>query len=184
MVGSRNLLPRVAVSAALALGLGAAAAPAALAGNQQATTPYGTFECSDGSTHEIFGMPSPRFPIQVGFIGGKGVVARWFESEFNVTLLALYDANTEEELEIPNDVTAAEGQFAGPANMSRRVSQPNLAGLVTCTKIEENLTYTMPLDQEAVDMFGLDDSYIDTEVMIEEDSKLTVYINPKQFAAR
>ncbi len=52
MIGRRSF----ATSAALALAVGALATPSALAANQQATMPYGTFQCSDGRTFAITGM--------------------------------------------------------------------------------------------------------------------------------
>ena len=173
---THSRIPRLVTSTALALSLGAVMAPSALAGNQQATTPYGTFTCTDGRTFDITGMPSPRFPIQVGFMDGRGVVARWFDQSFRAEIVA------------PEKVAAAAEAFApdpfsGPANNSRRASTPDLSGLATCTSTQDALSWWM-LDAETAGLFGLDESFAGTLVEVHEESSLTVYINAKQVAAR
>lgn len=153
-------------------------APSALAGNHQATAPYGTFTCSDGRTFDITGMPSPRFPIQVGFMDGKGVVARWFTQSYRAEIVG--------PDEVAGDAVPFEPDpYAGFANMSRRASSPDLSRLASCTSSGEAMT-EHALDAEAVAMFGLPVSSIDpeTEVLVHEVFSLTVYINAKQVAAR
>ena len=170
------LIPRLVTSAALALALGAVMAPSALAGNHNATASYGTFTCSDGRVFDITGMPRPTFPIQVGFMDGKGVVARWFDQTYSAEIVE------------PAGVAGvadpfAPDPFSGPANMSRRASTLDLSSLATCTNSGE-ATSPYVLDAEAATMFGLPDSYIGTAVMVHEVFSLTVYINAKQVAAR
>ena len=167
---------RLATSAALALSLGALVAPSALAGNQQATTPYGTFECSDGRTFDIAGMPSPRFPIQVGFMDGQGVVARWFDQSFRAEIVAPDDVAEVAEAFAPDP-------FSGPVNKSRRASSLDLSGLATCSSAQDAVSRWV-LDAETVSLFGLDESFIGASVDVHEVSSLTVYINAKQVAAR
>ena len=121
---------RLATSAALGLSLGVLVAPSALAGNQQATSPYGAFTCSDGRTFDITGMPSPRFPIQVGFMDGKGVVARWFDQSYYAKIVG------------PDQVASkavpfAPDPFSGPVNKSRRASSLDLSGLATCISAQD-----------------------------------------------
>jgi hypothetical protein len=173
---TRSHAGRFAASAALALSLGAVLAPSALAGNQQATTPYGTFECSDGRTFDITGMPSPRFPIQVGFMDGKGVVARWFDQAFSAKIVAPKEVA---------DVAVAytPDPFSGPVNRSRRAGALDLSGLATCSSAQDAVS-SWELDAETVSLFGLDESFSGAVVDVQEVSSLTVYINAKQVAAR
>ncbi len=167
---------RLATSAALALSLGALVAPSALAGNQQATSPMAPSTCSDGRTFDITGMPSPRFPIQVGFMDGRGVVARWFDQSFRAEIVAPDEVADVAEVFAPDP-------FSGAANRSRRASSPDLSGLATCTSAQDAVN-TWVLDAETVSLFGLDESFIGASVDVHEVSSLTVYINAKQVAAR
>lgn len=173
---TRSRIPRLVTSTDLALTLGAVMAPSALAGNQQATTPYGTFTCTDGRTFDITGMPSPRFPIQVGFMSGRGVVARWFDQSFRAEIVAPAEV-------VPDAEVFAPDPFSGAVNSSRRASTPDLSGLATCSSTQDALSWWV-LDAETAAMFGLDESFAGTSVEVHEESSLTVYINAKQVAAR
>ena len=150
------------------------AAPASA--NSQATSPYGTFNCSDGRIVEFFGMPVPHFPTQVGFLDGKGAVARWVATTNTGTLTVLDGAHKGQV--IPFDIDEA-----GPANASRRVSAPDLSTLATCTRSEES-SDTFQVDQGTADFLGLDSSYIGANVTSKDSFSLTVWVNPVQLAHR
>ena len=166
----------LAASAALALTLGGLTAPAALAGNHNATASYGTFTCSDSRTFDITGIATPRFPIHVGFMDGKGVVARWFDQSYSAKIVL--------PAEVADDAVAfAPDPFSGPATMSRRASSPDLSSLATCTSAGE-ATSPYTLDAAMAEMFGLPASSIGTPVMVHEAFSLTVYITTQQVAAR
>jgi hypothetical protein len=121
-------------------------------------------------------MPKPTFPIQVGFMDGKAVVARWFDQSYSAVVVS------PEEV-VPLAVRFEPDPYSGPANMSRRASTLDLSGLATCTNAGE-ATNPYVLDAETAAMFGLPDSYVGTEVMVREAFNLTVYINARQVAAR
>lgn len=175
MIGRRSF----ATSAALALAVGALATPSALAANQQATTPYGTFECSDGRTFAITGMSTPRFPQLVGFMGGKGVVARWVESSASGTIEVL-DGTHEGQV-----IDFSFPPFSGPANQSRRASAPDLSRLATCvTEGHDGGEFTLTADD--VLALGLKPSveYIGAAVRVDQHFMTKVWINSAQLAAR
>lgn len=159
---------------ASASAVGLVAAPAAA--NPQATAPYGTFTCSDGRTVDIFGIAVPRFPTQVGFIGGKGAVARWFGVQDTGAVTILDGAHA-------GEVFAIDNAFTGPANRSRRASPPDLSTLATCTGVED-YRYDFALDQESADFLGLDASYLGAQAHVEGTSSTTVWINAVQLAHR
>ena len=167
-----TLTAAAVLTAASAVGLGAAPAAA----NPQATAPYGTFTCSDGRTVDIFGIAVPQFPTQVGFIGGKGAVARWFGVQ-DIGSVTILDGAHEGE------VFANDNAFTGPANHSRRASLPDLSMLATCTGTDD-YSYHFAMDQESVDFLGLDSSYLGAQAHVEGTSSTTVWINPVQLAHR
>ncbi len=160
------------LTAASAVGL--AAAPAAA--NPQATAPYGTFACSDGRTVDIFGIAVPQFPTQVGFINGKGAVARWISAEETVTVTVLDGVHAGEVIAVDND-------YAGAANKGARAPQPDLSQLATCS-ISESYDYEDVLTEETAGYVGLDASYVGATVNFTGSVTRTVWVNPVQLAHR
>jgi hypothetical protein len=170
---------RHAITSSLALGalLGASvllAGPATA--NPQATNPYGTFECSDGRTLDIYGMDLPRFPGVVGFIDGKGAAARWFEGEEQVTVTVLDGAHA-------GEVIHADNVYSVPANPGRRTTEPDLSQLATCA-VEESFDYDEVLTETTAGYVGLDASYIGATVNFTGTASRTVWVNPVQLSKR
>jgi hypothetical protein len=175
MIGRRSF----ATSAALGLADGALATPSAFAANQQATMPYGTFTCSDGRTFAITGMSAPRFPQLVGFMGGKGVVARWVESSASGTIEVL------DGIHDGQAIAFSFPPFSGPANHSRRASAPDLSRLDTCvTEGHDAGEFTLTADD--VMALGLEPGveYIGAGVRVEQTFMTKVWIQSTQLAAR
>ncbi|MFC6239732.1 hypothetical protein [Longivirga aurantiaca] len=150
------------------------AAPASA--NPQATAAYGTFTCSDGRTFDIFGMDVPRFPSQVGFLGGKGAVARWIASEETVTVTVLDGVHA-------NEVIAVDNDYAGAANKGARAPQPDLLRLATCST-SESYNYEDVLTAETAGYVGLDASYVGATVNFTGSATRTVWVNPVQLSKR
>jgi hypothetical protein len=169
----RAITSGFAVGAAMSMSV-LLASPASA--NPQATSPYGTFECSDGRTIDIFGMDLGRFPTQVGFIDGKGAVARWIAIEETVTVTVL-DGDHEGE------VMVVENDFDAPANKGRRTIQPDLSQLATCA-VAESFDYEDVLTEETVAYLGLDASYIGATVNFSGSNSRTVWVNPVQLSQR
>lgn len=159
------------------LGASLLVAPPALAGNQRATNPYGTFECSDGRTFDIYGMASPRFPIQVGFLDGKGVVGRWMHESYSAEIVAPAEIAA---LANPNPV---EEEHEGTLNRSRGQSPADLEGLASCVSSGAGEAQYL-ITADLASMFGLDDHHIGKTVTIAEEYALTVWINASQVAKR
>lgn len=92
------------------------------------------------------------------------------------------------EIVAPDDVAEvaeafAPDPFSGPVNNSRRASSLNLSGLATCSSAQDSVS-RWELDAGTASLFGLDESFIGASVDVHEESRLTVYINAKQVAAR
>jgi hypothetical protein len=165
----------VLVVAAVAVlgGVGAASA------TSQATVSYGTFTCSDSRTFEVFGMAVPRFPAQVGFVDGRGIVARWFAGTETgrVTILAT------------GEVIHFAINFEGPLNRSQRVAPLDFANLTSCTSAGSRPLFGYTLTQWDVDYLGLDrlglhPPYAGALANIVDYDSTTVWVNPVQFAHR
>ena len=168
-------------SSTLALALGALLAGSVVVAtpavaNSQATSPYGTFTCSDGRTFDIFGMPVLRFPSQVGFINDKAVVARWLDTLESGSVTVLDGVYV-------GQVIPFENSFSGPINRSRRASLTNLSELASCSTWEQ-YSYTFVMDEERAGYLGLDATYVGALVAATGSSTVTVWINAEQLAHR
>lgn len=172
---SRHLLTRagvLAVASAFAFGLMAVPASA----NPQATAPYGTFTCSDGRTFDVFGIAVPRFPAQVGFVDGRGIVARWFVSSDRGSLTIL-------DGDYAGDVISFDSHVSGPLNHSRRATPLDLANFTSCTS-EGSQDYQSVLTQSDIDILGLEAKYLGASARVVDASSTIVWVSPVQFAHR
>ena len=171
----RHAIPSGLAAAALVAASVLLATPASA--NPNATSSLGTFICSDGRTVDVVGMSSPRFPHQVGFVGGKAIVARWIAGQQTASIVFLDGAHAGEP---PNLVDAT---FAGPGNEHSRASAPDLSAFASCTT-GGLATYPFTMDQSTADYLGLDSSYVGANTMITENFSETVWINPLQLSKR
>jgi len=159
--------------------LGASVLLSASASAAPAPVSYGFFTCSDGTSAEIFGKDTAHFPINVGFIDAKGVVARWV----NEIVTGTFTVVSAPDPGLIGDVLPVSTDNSGPATNSRRTSPPKLDGLAACSKTEAVVDQGT-LTAEDVVYFGLDPMYVGATVDVELDDTLTVWINSRQLAAR
>jgi len=143
-------------------------------------SPLGTFTCVEGDsiwTIDVAGVNLPRFPHQVGFVGGKAVVGRWMTN---------VDEGTLNVIEGPNDaeVLAFSFDLSGPLNPGHQASTPDLSRLTACSTGGSGTTEPFALDQGSADVLGLDDSYVGALVTVTETWSETVWINPVQLSKR
>jgi hypothetical protein len=144
-------------------------------------SPLGTFTCVEGDsirTIDVAGVNLPRFPHQVGFVGGKAVVGRWITS---------VDQGTLNVNDGPNGTEVIPFSFndSGPLNPGRQASTPDLSTLTACSASGgPGTSEEFPLDQGSVDNLGLDNSYVGALVTVTETWSETVWINRVQLSKR
>ena len=143
--------------------------------------PLGTFTCVEGNsirTLDVSGVNLPRFPHQVGFVGGKAVVGRWMRNVDQGTLNVIAGPHGPEVISFSLDIS-------GPLNPGRQANTPDLSTLTPCiTGGGPGTSEQFPLDQGSVDQLGLDDSYVGARVTVTETWSETVWINRVQLSKR
>ncbi len=124
-------------------------------------------------------MNSPRFPQLVGFMGGKGVVARWVESSASGTIEVL------DGIHRGQVIPFSFPPLSGPANQSRRASAPELSRLDSCvTEGHDSGEFTLTADD--VLALGLEPAvgYTGAAVRVDQTFMTKVWITSAQLAAR
>ncbi|NMM24858.1 MAG: hypothetical protein HHJ11_15465 [Phycicoccus sp.] len=142
--------------------------------------PLGTFTCVEGSssrTLDVSGVNLPRFPRQVGFVGGKAIVGRWMRNVDEGTLNVIEGPNGIEDISFSVD-------FSGPLNPGRQASTPDLSRLTPCSTGGGGISEQFTLDPGSVDQLGLDDNYVGALVTVTDTWSETVWINPVQLSKR
>jgi len=168
---------RRVVPAALALvAAGPLLVPANAAAAPPNIAPLGAYVCSDGRTIDVSGVDRMRFPEQVAFVDGKGLVARWFATSAQGTVTILDGPHAGQVLSF--DLTAS-----GPANRHRTASSVDLTGLAPCV-LSGHEAYTFSLPPEAAEQLGLDGSYVGTAANVDQTITQTAWFNPVQLSKR
>lgn len=144
-------------------------------------SPLGTFTCVEGNsimTLDVSGVNLPRFPHQVGFVGGKAVVGRWMRNVDEGTLNVIEGPKGAEVIEFSFDIS-------GPLNPGQRASTPDLSTLTPCRSGGgPGTSEPFLLDSASVDKLGFDESYSGALVTVTETWSETVWINRVQLSKR
>jgi hypothetical protein len=162
----------VGASAALAL----FAIPTVSAASPGAV-PLGDFTCSDGSQISPVAKAVPGFMhTQVGFVNGKAVAPRWFsgEEEGTITITSGVYAGDEQSYT---------DSFSGPAN-GRRATEPDLGALTECSSGPVEDSFSITIDQESLDITGIDSKYLGATADIVAVREFAVYLQPRQLTHR
>lgn len=175
-IKARRVIFGAAVATVMLIGITSGVASA----NPQATEPIATLSCDGGPDIYVFGVPNSGFldHSPVGIIGGKGVVARWFEGTGSETIVIDGD-DTSPHVSV--------GGFEGPAGTeSRRNPRPDLSRLTRCTSPEpEYYSFSGEVDEYLLEYLGIEDpSLIGADFTVEGEFSLTVYLNQVQLSHR
>ena len=171
-----NMSRTITLGAISAMGVALLTPPASAAPPNAAD--LGDLTCSDARTLQVDGVDLPHFPHQVGFVDGKGVVARWMHLFDSGSLTITATAEV-----FPFDV-----ELWGPTNPGRRTTEPDLLRLVECTiSFAGSNTITLTADDIAQLLalgVALDSTYVGAEATIEESGYETLYVDPVQLSRR
>jgi hypothetical protein len=170
--GLSRTLTIVGASAALAL----LAVPTVSTASPGAV-PLGDYTCSDGSHISPVAKDVPGFMhTQVGFVNGRAVAPRWFSGAEEGTVTITSGA-------YKGDRHSYTDSFSGPAN-GRRATEPDLGALTECSSGPVEDAFSITVDQQSLDVTGIDSKYLGATADIVAVREFAVYLQPGQLTHR